>query len=470
MFKSRKSIYIFLICAFSVLVRIPNINRPLSKHHEFLTAISLRVLQIWDQGSPNDYHFAPVMSYSGKANKNINNNASTTGKMKDGKGNFYYVSHPPFAYILPHTVFSVFKIKPTVLSLELFLLICSLITAWFVLLIARDLAVNMDQGKRDSIEIISLLIYLTSSSVLWFQTNTYMSDILVHCFFVFTVWCVLKNKYWLTAIAIFLTIYTSWLGVFLAFSVFVYSIFKKEIKFLLPITLGTIGSLILIFFQYSSIAGSAVFLEQLTQRFSERGNTVNSEENSVIQKFREVILLIMNYLILYFPMIILLIFHWFKSQKKGLDILKNKFVFISLFPIALLHLFLLNYSGHNFTALYASLPFSIACAYILVQVFQKRMALLTILIVSFSIGSYYFINRPGEYSWKGDVYAVHKVLGEKIKKEARSSQTIFLVTDYMNPMVIVYAERNMIKVESMEEVISAKDSLKLTDYIVFEEK
>ncbi|MBL6875556.1 MAG: hypothetical protein ISR01_02090, partial [Chitinophagales bacterium] len=66
---------IFLL---SVLVRIPNINRPLSKHHEFVTAVSLRVLDIWSTEGAMKYGFNPVMNYPGEANKNINNWASTT--------------------------------------------------------------------------------------------------------------------------------------------------------------------------------------------------------------------------------------------------------------------------------------------------------------------------------------------------------------------------------------------------------
>ena len=87
---------LLLIFMISVVIRIPNIDRPLSKHHEFVTAISLRVIQIWHEDGGANYNYVPVMNYPGKANKNINNHASPTGGMLDKNGNYYKA----FSYIL----------------------------------------------------------------------------------------------------------------------------------------------------------------------------------------------------------------------------------------------------------------------------------------------------------------------------------------------------------------------------------
>src|SRR5436189_51957 len=79
---------IFLL---SVAVRLPQLNRPLSRHHEFCTAIALRVMQIWYDNGIEKYNYNPVMTYSNNADKFINNHANQTGKMVDSNGNFYYV-------------------------------------------------------------------------------------------------------------------------------------------------------------------------------------------------------------------------------------------------------------------------------------------------------------------------------------------------------------------------------------------
>ena len=103
---------IFLL---SVGVRWPQLNRPLSKHHEFCTALSLRVMQIWYDNGIEKYNFNPVMTYNNPADKYINNNANTSGEMMDKDSNYYYVSHPPFAYYFPYFIFKALHIRPDVL-------------------------------------------------------------------------------------------------------------------------------------------------------------------------------------------------------------------------------------------------------------------------------------------------------------------------------------------------------------------
>lgn len=233
----RRSFYVFVILIIiflvSVLVRLPNINHPLSKHHEFVTAISLRIVNIWEMEGASKYNFNPVMNYPGDANKHINKFASTTGKMMDNEGNYYYVSHPQFAYIFPYLVFKLFHVKGTVLAIEIFNLVINFISALFVYLIIGTLRNKKSFEKTDWTGVLGFTVYLFSAGVLWFQCNTYMSDMLVHLFFITGVYLLLRmfinnetsGKYLiLFAANLFLMIYTSWLGIFFAFCVFLYSI------------------------------------------------------------------------------------------------------------------------------------------------------------------------------------------------------------------------------------------------------
>jgi hypothetical protein len=55
---------LFGIFLLSVVVRLPMLNRPLSKHHEFCTAISLRIMQIWYDNGIEKYGYNPVMTYN----------------------------------------------------------------------------------------------------------------------------------------------------------------------------------------------------------------------------------------------------------------------------------------------------------------------------------------------------------------------------------------------------------------------
>ena len=278
---------LFLVFMLSVLVRYPNLNRPLSKHHEFVTAIPLRVLQIWQKEGAAKFNFNPVMNYAGNANKNINNHASTTGNMKDADGNYYYVSHPQFAYIFPYVVFKILNVKATVLSLTIFSLVINFFSAAFIYLIISLLSIQKPFKKLFIPGLIGFAVYLFNPGVMWFQANTYMSDMLVQLPFILAVYTILKllmRKRFLSvkylfyyALFLFLMIYTSWLGLFFALAVFVYSVLKLRYqKVFIPLIFITVGvsffTLILIFKQYSLINGAEAYVVQMMDRFSVRSS------------------------------------------------------------------------------------------------------------------------------------------------------------------------------------------------------
>lgn len=453
-------------------MRYPNINRPLSKHHEFITAIPLRVLQIWEIDGASKYNFNPVMNYPGKANKYINNNASTSGQMIDEEGNYYYVSHPQFAYIFPHLVFKLFNIKPSVLSLEIFHLVINFFSAAFIYLITCLLSIQRPFKKIFIPGLIAYAVYLFSPAVLWFQANTYMSDTLVQLPFILAVYTILKLlmrkrfysiKYLLYyALFLFLMIYTSFLGLFFAAAVFLYSLIKlrKETVFL-PLIFVTISvsifSLYLIINQYSQINGLEAYIIQMIDRFSERGSFAGEHFFGFLyRKLMELKTIFFNYATSYLPIFILLISFGLltlRKAKMGLVFTKNgyRFLWLSALPVVMLHLVLLNYSGHDFVMLYGALFLSVLVGILYDKL--KRAKVLTpyllnggvLLVIALSLSIYYYINKPGDYSWKGDYYAKSKEVGLFIKKDAQPNEVVYLSGDIvLDPQLIVYAERNII--------------------------
>lgn len=468
---------IFLL---SVLVRMPNLNRPLSKHHEFVTAVSLRVLDIWDQEGAWKYHFNPVMNYALPTDKYINNWASTTGEMIDEEGNYYYVSHPPFAYILPYSIFKLLHIKPSVLAIEIFHLLVNFVCALFVYLIICLLGQQKPFARTYWSGIVGYAVYLFSAGVLWFQCNTYMSDMLVHLFFVLSVYTMLKllmrKKFFspkyliLYAIFLFLMIYTSWLGIFFAFSVFVYSLIKlRKEKVFLPLILLTIlvsiSAIALFSYQYSTINGFDAYWNQLVNRLGERGSL--HQEIGILAQLKALVYLLYSmlkgYVSSYFPLYILLIgFIYLSITRVKLKIVFTKngyrFLWLSTLPILLLHLFLLNYSGHDFVSLYGSLFLSVLIA-ILYDKLKKAKSLSNLqlnagisLVIILSLASYFFINRPGKFSFKGDYYAQSMEIGEQIGQNSADDEVVFAIGDFsLDPQLIYYTKRNIQKVKSVKE-------------------
>lgn len=499
--KSNRSISTLLILigifAISVGIRIPNIDRPLSKHHEFVTAVSLRVLDIWSMEGAAKYHYNPVMTYPNKADKYLNNWASTTGKMIDKEGNYYYVSHPPFAYILPHFIAKLLHVKPNVLFIQIFHLSIQFLSGLFIYLIICLLGQQKPFFKTYWSGIVGFSIYTFNQGVMWFQCNTYMSDMLVHFFFIINVYIILKllirkryfsPKYlFYYAIVLFLMTYTSWLGFLFALSVIIYSFAKLyRTKVFLPLllisVLVSIASLGLTTYQYSQINGFENFVEQLIQRGTERGGFAEGNHWSLVLKKTglSLVTVFKNYAIHYLPIFLLLIsfiYLIFTKAKLRIVFTKNgyRFLWLSTLPVILMHILLLNYSGHDFTVLYGSLFLSVLVGILFdklkltktLNLFQLRLGVVFVVISGVFI--YFYINRPGEYSLNGDEYAFQKRIGLQIANNVSNDELVFVEGDVsVDPQVIYYAKRNVLKVDNRQDAYDWLKEQGLTKGKLFE--
>lgn len=435
-----------LLIAFvvSVVIRWPNLNRPLSKHHEFCTAVALRTMDIWYTNGIVPFKGNPVTNFPGQANKHINNYASVTGAMLDDGSNYYYTSHPPLAYYLPYITFVLLGKAPSVLGIQIFHLFINLICVWLVYLIGRQL-----WPKHTGPPLVAALLYLFTPAVLWFQSNTYMSDMLVQLPFIMVIWLCLKliknDAAWLmalTALVCGLAVYTSWLGIFLAVTLLMHAllIIREDKKYLAlaGFTLLFSGLFIALFvWQYSLINGFAAFKIEASNRFQQRGG--------VDWLFRDYWTIFFNYLTGYGLLMLAVPVGIYAVVKAKYAQLRTLAV-VSVLPVVMLHTVLTNYSGHDFTVLHGAVFLSLFGAWGYAQLARRRLTharLAFVLITLLGIGQYYYINRPGDYSWKGDRYNVYQTIGEQIQVQAGTNEVIFLTGTLPTPEMIWYARRNI---------------------------
>lgn len=470
LFSTKRIALLLFIFGLSVLVRLPNLNRPLSKHHEFCTAIALQVMTAWDEEGIANFNYNPAMNFKNPNDKFINNWASSTGEIMDEKGNYYYLSHPPLAYYFPYAVFQVLQIKPGVLALQIFNLIIHFFCGIMIFAIVGKLT-GVSSGFR--LAFWAYGIYLFSAATLWFQGNVYMSDTLVIFFFILSIFLFLRwystrkiQILLLYLFSVFLMVYTSWLGVFYAIGFSLFWILKHRIENkILAVALltwsFTFFALALMIWQYSLIDGFDAYLGHLSNRYQERGS-LNSGDGFLMNKLTEIYLILKNYFTGYFPFLFipllwLVSVRWNKKWK--LKYGSSLFLFLGLVPVLLLHLALMNYSGHDFVGLYGAPVISVSTVLILdvwiaQQIIKPGTATIAVVVgILVSVGSYYYINRPGSVSLNGERYAVQKELGERIGKEANTNEVVFIQGLLPEPQVIIYAKRNIKVVENREEAI-----------------
>lgn len=469
---------IFLL---SVLVRVPQLNRPLGKHHEFCTAVSLRIMQIWYDNGISTYGYNPVMTYNNPADKFINNHANQSGKMVDKEGNYYYVSHPPFAYYAPFAVFKLLHIRPDVLPLQIFNLLLHFISGLFVYFTVCLLSFSRARSLPYRSALVAYSIYLFLPVTLWFQGNVYMSDMAVHTLFIIGVYVALKmiirQKFYVPkyiffyAVVLGLMIYTSWLGVFFALGVLVYSLLHVRanggFKVLIWSTLiVTLVMLRLITYQYSQIAGPQAYLEEMFSRYLVRGSLAETDQGVFHFMFNYLWLfktLIYNYIIHYIVIYVaLILFVWLVMSRRKMKIVFSengyRFIWLSVMPVLLLHFFFLNYSEHDFTALHASLFFSVLLGILYDKVKKsgtmplRRMQIALVAMLVVLVVQYEVMNWGGRYFGTSGVQSAffEQYTKDVIKKE----EVVFIDKAEATPQAVFYLQRNIRLSLNREDAIS----------------
>ncbi len=487
---------LFLAFLLSVAVRVPELGRPLSKHHEFCTAVALRIMQAWYDHGIRTYDYDPVMTYGLHADKYINNDANTSGGMIDDEGNYYYVSHPPFAYYFPYAIFRVLHIRPDVLPLQLLNLLFHFLSAVFVYFTVCLLSFNRARSYLHFPSFVAYTVYLFLPATLWFQGNVYMSDMAVHLPFVIGVYTVLKmilrQKFYvpkyiiLYAAILFIMIYTSWLGVFFAFGVVAYSLLHvRSVRGFRVLIWTTIAisfiALNLITYQYSEINGQEAYIREILTRYLVRGS-VGLRHHGFAHFFFSYFLLFKdlfyNYIVNYLPIYLLIGgFAWIAITKAKLKIVFSengyRFIWLSILPVVLMHLFFLNYSKHDFTVLYASLFFSVLLGILYDKVkksgvFSDRglngLVLITIAVL---IVQFYVTNPPGSRSFTGARYDTEMKIGNAIKAQSEDTEVVFM-SSKPTPQMVFYAGRNIKEVSSKEEALTFLKMRKISKGVYFD--
>ena len=278
-------IFIFWLC--SVAIRIPQLNRPLSKHHEFVTAHALRIMEIWNQEGAKHLHFNPVMSFAGAENKFINNQ---TTENYDAAGNSYYLSYPPLGYMIPYFFLGGWIQPPTALSLQLFNMLLHLIECLLLYQICLLIAKNLKREELgNKIGIVAVLVHLFSPCLLWFHGNVFFVDMPALTLWLLCVWLWMKNADAIITnknnsgifpvalfISSFLLSYTEYLGVTFSITVFVWALFnRKYFLSALSVTAGCVCALLLMVYQYSLIGGMDKLFSFMQARYSERSGYSN---------------------------------------------------------------------------------------------------------------------------------------------------------------------------------------------------
>ncbi|MBK8341274.1 MAG: hypothetical protein IPK99_15375 [Flavobacteriales bacterium] len=475
-----RSAAFILLAAFtlSVLVRLPQLGRPLSKNHEFCTALVLVVHSVWEEDGFLKHHGCPAVTYPNPGDRGV---IGLHYDLTEQDGIYYYVSHLPFAYWAPYGGFKVLGVTAAEVPLRIFNVLLHGLTALLFFGFLKSMLDDLPQ--RANIAACAAAFYLLMPGPLWFHGNVYMSDMAVQLPWAWALYAyarlgTIPNRgaivHFLLAIAVLAA--TEWIGVFVACTLLVVLIRRwrstgdrrwlglgiAQCALTAIVVLACLGL-------YASRIGWNDLLAYLFHRYEERGVLPGEASATLLQGFWQ---LGINLLRSWWPLIALGI---------GATVLGGRIrswpavpdlVLLTLAP-ALLHLLVfVRYGIHEFAVLKLGLFLCTGVSVALWRM-ETRWGRWTHLPIagalSLGMAWYTWVNRPGDGTATGEAYATAQQRGLMIATEAGPDEVILLQGIQADPQIQFYARRNMRMVADSAEAIAVVKELGTLRGVLFEE-
>ncbi|MFI5150415.1 MAG: hypothetical protein ACHQRM_11830 [Bacteroidia bacterium] len=456
----------------SVMLRFENMDKPLGRHHEWITAHTLITLSIWDAEGLKAHHFSPVYTYAGKSNAGID----MLGGVIDKNGRCYYTSYPPFAFLFPYLVLHPLGVPPSVKALQILNLLIHFFCALGIFLIMYHVY-DKKMGEHTFLPgLIGFTLYIFSYGNLWFHMNLWFADILMQLFFIYGILLYLKIRkggtssrhFWLLGLVCFLGVYTEWLGLMLVMtlgSIELIRAIQKKTGYRLFIFLSGvgIGALALTLWQYSSISGFSAFWEAAKTKYlirsgfqdrsiSEYGFNITNPDSygKMDGNYNGNYLAIVNLLGIFAMLFIAVCIYrrrYFLNGKEGALLL------LILTPILLHHLIFFNFNVvHDFSTLKTSfLLITLAC------ILSRRILLffeslpfnwawtgtLLLLIVTGIKSSESAALYHKNYDTSSGLMPVEQDLSKSMLKTGARTDLLWITNAELNPELVYYTRKNI---------------------------
>lgn len=441
-----------------VVLRIPTLDRPLSKHDDFNNAVVLINAVSWQQaGGGSKFCFTPVMNFQGESNKLLEK-----GNHVDAYGNHVYLSFGAGWYVLPYFVFALSGIGPSELALEILNILVGLLST---VLLFRFLN-TASQNKKASFN--ATLLFVLLPTPLWYMGHSYVTTgIMMPCLIgLLQLWHRMANQSriaWQQYLLFFMLClalsYFDWIGVFLPMGMAAWCLVQKKWQrdsflFIAVAGIAAITAILLILSQFACHLGWEQVGGYWLSRFSER--SVSSGQSTVGHSLK---IFIRFMLAGYGPLLLTMLISFFSAPTKSDH---HHWIYFAIGFTAVYNLVFLNWSlEHEFAWLVMSLLLvvwlAIARADWLASQAGKRW--IGILSVA-SLATYFFINQPGSTSRNGQRYDLPKKLGEKIASTIPADAVIF--TNLSNAKIEEwYARRTFNQAANAATARAITDSLQL---------
>ena len=477
---NQRYLIFFLLMIASILIRLPSLNRPLSKHHEFNTAFFLIPMEIWQQEGISKHGFLPPYTYPGKANKYLTEPIGIEAAQRHGTN--YYFSLPPGSYWLPYGIFQALGLQISPLALQIFNLLLHLLGALLLFYWLNDVSSFNRQGW-----IWAISIYLLSPVTLWFHGNGYTHHVIIEIIILaigvtmhviskqqinsrkrFISLCLLGIISIFGILTEYMLLFFFLVGCFISIKFKSSQIRKNLLIIGIGITLG-LGILITLLLNHMGLDQT---IDYLTNRLIHR-SFLDTESSTWLTWF---IKLTKWYAVGFGVWLIPLVIACKRFKQKKIidhaypkDLLVFFMITITIASILYKVIFKQFAFEHDYVVLIDCIPFALMLTFQGIDNLKK-----TLYIFCFfgSVIQYYMINRPGSISQRGDRYDQFLKAGERIQKTSRPEEVIFTLGNSYNfpannPQLMFYSKRNICAVKSMKEAQIKLNELGIQHGIIY---
>lgn len=468
-FVSRQLAVVIAFFAFSVFIRAPYLDRPLSDHHEWVTAQTMIALDNLRTQGALAHLLTPIQTYPLPADKFVFNAGM---KVLDKDGNGYYTSFPPFAVIAPYLVLTLFSLDVTVLNLQLFNLaghLCGTLLIFFTL--GRVLSHGPSPRAAAAVGAVT---YIFLAPNLWYGANVYSWDTFWHYLWIAGIFCVIRlddamrhspvsvAAFVPLGLATFFVTYSEYQGVLFALSVALWGFGNvrrsRQYAWMIFVAMGASALAIgLTALQYSLQVGPEVWMRSLADTAGFRSYLGDYDWMDIPRNY----LWAISYAIL--P-VAALAAGWLKwghpSWPVRLSDNEVLFAYLSAAPVIVHHVLLPQWTAvHDYSNIKSLIFVSGAMAW-LFQRFSAgrdtpRLAYAGVWIAliwgfSGSIERYQRVYVPAP--------ARYQELGREIAALADDAEVVFMLpAGAIVPQIIYYAKRNIQSVPSEEAALGWLD-------------
>lgn len=437
--------YYGLMAAMAVLlvvVRLPHLNRPLSKHHEYNTAVILINAESWQQaGGGNRFFYTPLMNYQGLGNRVLE-----TGPHVDALQNHVYLSFGAGWYLLPYLAFKLLHVPPGVLALQVLNLCISLLTLLLLFGLLKALT------GRPGLAVAGAAVFAFLPGPLWYGGNGYVTTTIMlplvlawlrlwHGFYQQPLRINPAALFALAGVAMALT-YIDWITPFLAAAMGLWSLtqLRRSRRYAWVLVAAGAGSglgILLVLAQFAQYLGWPQVLQYWAERFGSRsGAAVNGMGMGGM-----LVLMAKNLAAALLPLALCAWPLATKAGRAGLGRL-HPWLYWVLGGVLVYNLVFFNWSAeHEFAWMALAL---VACIMVVAQLWsgmgKAAMERTAVACLMLSLGMYYAINRPGPISQRGQRYDAQQKLGAQLAANLPPQAALFSQSP-VNKVVEYYAKR-----------------------------